>query len=287
VEENKIESVTELYETLGKGGVFDISNSLYHSGPGISRSAIMEFKKTPKHYWYKYINSNYVSKPSTPQQAFGTAVHSYILEPQLFNNEYHIDKANPYDGRTVQGKKYKADQLIKAGAKTIIADDDFNAIKAIHNSIYDNNTTRELVLGAQYEKSIYWRDKETGLLCKCRPDIWHEHFVVDLKTSSNANPRLFASQMYSGGYHIQAAMIQEGILATQNKKVESFLNLVVETDEPHVTATYPISPQAIEQGKAEFKNILKQIKYCLDQDVWPGYPTQEIDIPPYAYNEVL
>ncbi|MDQ8040096.1 MAG: hypothetical protein REH83_06790, partial [Rickettsiella sp.] len=36
-------------------GIYDISNEAYHQGPGISRSALMKFKRSPYHYWYEYI----------------------------------------------------------------------------------------------------------------------------------------------------------------------------------------------------------------------------------------
>ena len=32
-------------------GIYSISNEDYHNGPAISRSALMEFRKSPYHYW--------------------------------------------------------------------------------------------------------------------------------------------------------------------------------------------------------------------------------------------
>ena len=40
------------------------------------------------------------------------------------------------------------------------------------------------------EKSVYWNDPTTGVLCRCRPDWWREDDVlVDLKTTDDASPR--------------------------------------------------------------------------------------------------
>ena len=60
-------------------GIHTISNDAYHNGPGISRSGLMEFKRSPYHYWYKYLNPYYVEDSATPAQIFGNALHEFIL----------------------------------------------------------------------------------------------------------------------------------------------------------------------------------------------------------------
>jgi hypothetical protein len=39
-------------------GVYDIQNDLYHGSYGLSRSALCEFKKSPWHYWHKYLSAS-------------------------------------------------------------------------------------------------------------------------------------------------------------------------------------------------------------------------------------
>ncbi len=51
-------------------GIYAISNDAYHQGPGIRRSALMEFRKSPYHYGYKYLNPYYVPDAETPAQVF-------------------------------------------------------------------------------------------------------------------------------------------------------------------------------------------------------------------------
>ena len=36
-------------------GMHTISNEVYHQGPAISRSALMEFKRSPYHYWLCFL----------------------------------------------------------------------------------------------------------------------------------------------------------------------------------------------------------------------------------------
>ena len=145
-------------------GVYQITNNEYHSSAGISRTGIMEFRRTPKHFWNRYINPEYKPKEKTISLEFGGAVHPFILEPEKFEEEY-------------------------------------SSIKQIRDNLFNDKQAKALLTGARYEHSIYWIDPETQLLCKCRPDIWHENFIVDLKTTKNASYRAFQSDFYHYGYH--------------------------------------------------------------------------------------
>ena len=71
-------------------GIYDISNEAYHQGPGISRSALLEFKKSPYHYWYKYKNPDYIPESPTPAQILGHALHTAILEPEKVEEQFVV-----------------------------------------------------------------------------------------------------------------------------------------------------------------------------------------------------
>lgn len=269
-----------------KPGIYDLSNEQYHSPIGISRSAIMEFKKSPFHYWHKYINPDYVKKPSTPAQQFGSAVHTYILEPKKFSEEYFVAETNPHHGNSTLGKEFKAQQILKAGSKIVLSAEDFVEIKAMRASVYNNQKCKGVLTQARYEKSIFWIDKDTGLLCKARPDIWHDKFIVDLKTAATAQMRQYTNAFFEYGYHIQNAMIQEGIRENTGQTITHFLNLVIEKDEPYAPATYPIKELVIELGLQEFKHYLKEIKNCMETNVWPSYESKTIIVPHYLRGDL-
>src|ERR1700685_2456199 len=83
-------------------GIYNFSPEAYHQGLGISRSGLMEFKRSPYHYWYKHINPDYKPEPATPAQILGNALHTYVLEPDEFEKRYFVipelDKATK-DGK--------------------------------------------------------------------------------------------------------------------------------------------------------------------------------------------
>ncbi len=262
-------------------GVYDITNDEYHASAGVSRTGIMEFKKSPKHFWHKYFNPDYQQKKKSAALEFGGALHPYILERDKFDKEFFIAKSNPYHGSSTAGKQFKADMIKEAAGRNIIDEDAFALIKSMASSVLNDDYARELITEAKYEKSIYWIDPDTQLLCKCRPDIWHDNFIVDLKTTKDAY-RPFQRDFYLYGYHLQIAMIHEGIKHTENKEIVDFIDLALEKFEPFIHVIYPIDESTLHHGIAEFKQYLARLKDCLDSNIWPSYQSQTLSLPGYA-----
>lgn len=264
-------------------GIYDISIDAYHKSEGISRSGLMTFKRTPYHYWHKYINPEYVPELPTPALVFGNAVHTYILEKDEFFNRHFVPPS--VDRRTKEGKGEWAKVEAQSRGKIPIDQAMMNKIEKISKSLMQNEQASGLIYDAKYEKSIYWNDPDTGLLCKVRPDIWHENMIGDLKTTLNASYREFQRAIYSYGYHIQAGMIHEALRHTLGIEMWNFINLALEKDEPYAHAIYKLDEAAIAQGIVDFKNLLVSFKTCMDANSWPMYPTQTISLPAYAAYE--
>ena len=263
-------------------GVHDITNEEYHASEGISRSAIMEFLRSPKHYKYKYRNDGYVKIAPSPAMEFGSAFHMYVLERSKFVDHYYIGEK--FDRRTKEGKEAHKESLKNAEGRTLISDDDFFKITTMFNSL--DGQALELITGARYEKSIYWTDPDSGLLCKCRPDIWHPNFIVDLKTAADASPQAFQRAFFNSGYYIQVAMMSEAIKHTEGREMRNFIDLAIETSEPYVHCIYPIAEFAVMQGIHEFKATLLLMKECFESGEFPGYNTQELTIPAWAKRDL-
>jgi exodeoxyribonuclease VIII len=256
-------------------GIYDIENDVYHASAGISRSNIMDFKKSPFHFYHRRISP----KKSTDNQTVGSALHTLVLEPEKFNSTYFI--AEKLNKNTNAWKALKADA--EERGLCILDEEQYNYINSLAEIIRQDPTASKLIQGAQYERSIFWQNPETGILCKCRPDILHTNMICDLKTAIDASERAFRSAIYSYGYHIQAAMMQEGIEAVLGHKINDFIFIVIEKNEPMAMAIYILDEDAINKGREDFHEALHQYKECLEKNEWPGYPIKEISLPKYAY----
>jgi len=239
-------------------GIYSIANEAYHKGPGISRSGLMELKRSPYHYWYKHINPAYVAKPATPAQLFGHAFHTRVLEPDKFEGVTNV--------LTSYQKKL------------------FGDLEPMLASLKQNKLAWGLIENAQIEQSLYWNDPDTGILCKCRPDILRQSLVADLKSSNDGSAWTFSKAILDYGYHIQMAMIREAVRIIQGINLQSFWFIVIEKSAPYVVSTYKLDAAALGKGLEEFKSLLQQYKACLAANDWPSYAVQEISLPRYAFN---
>ena len=268
-----------------KNGVYDISIEDYHSCEGFSRSKLIHFNRSPRHFWYESFLNNKkqkladVIKKSNPLE-FGNALHTYVLERDCFFDRYiAMPKVNRV---TKVGKEAYQAFLSKAQGKQIICEDTLKEIELMNESIESHAEAKALISDAEYEKSLFWTDPDTGILCKVRPDIWHNNFICDLKTTASGSLRNFQKSVYDYSYHIQAGMIQEALKHVLNIDMGNFIFVAVEKEAPYAVAVYTLDPMAVSLGVTKFKNILLGIKECQESNNWPSYPTACIDVPKWA-----
>lgn len=69
----------------------DIPNDEYHKGPGVSKSGLDLIAKSPAHYYHAVNAANDNDREPTVAQAFGTAFHTLLLEPDVFKAEYVVE----------------------------------------------------------------------------------------------------------------------------------------------------------------------------------------------------
>jgi hypothetical protein len=255
-----------------KEGIYDISNSEYHSSQGISRSGISALKKSPLHYWDEYINSEKPERKSSPAMNLGSAVHTLILEPEKFFDEFCImEEFEEFNARTKLGRSYKKEFYNANEGKIILKPAEYKAAERMAESVKRHKTASKLLQGKYVvEQSIFWTDDDTGVLCKARPDLWHHdlNVICDLKTSADPVPDAFARTIKESCYHIQAAMQVDAILKTTGQMIDLFCFVVIPSTRPFVPYVYIIGDEIISLGRQEYKDALKIFKICKEKNRW-------------------
>ena len=127
--------------------------------------------KSPLHFKY------YSEKPITETAAmkFGTAFHTYLLEPEKFKKEY-VREPN-VDKRTTLGKQTWAKFLERFSDKKWVTESELNSIEEMANILKENKHYKEL---------------------------------IDVKTTRNASPEAFGETIINQKYHMQAAYYLDG-----------------------------------------------------------------------------
>jgi hypothetical protein len=254
-----------------KTGIYDISNADYHASSAISRSGISILKKSPLHFWNKYLNPDKEEekgKEGSSAMTIGTAVHTLVLQPSLWDSEFFL--LEKVDSRTKAGKEYMQEVASKSKGKVLIKSEDAKKAQEIAAAMLEHKIVNSLLKGSNIEKSLFWQDEESGLLCKARPDIWHPtiNVIADIKTANDSSIDSFSYSVKQYNYHIQAAMQIDAVLANTGCEVSEFFFIVASTEAPYKPYVYLLPSEAIEIGRKEYKDALKILKKCFENKKW-------------------
>lgn len=190
-------------------------------------------------------------------------------------------KPDGHDGRTKAGKAWMAEA--EETGKPVISAQDAGRVEQMVREVLaqrifgDGGATLGDVLeagGAEYERSHYATDTETGLLVKVRPDVEIQRLavIIDWKTTDDARPHSFERKFFSLGYDLSAAMYMEYAKGEYN----TFIWLAVERDDPHGVRAY-----YMERGDDVHERAIKRLRRALDlyaactaKKTWPGYSAE-------------
>ncbi len=265
----------------------DIPIEVYHHPecPGVSKSFQDQFMKSPEH-GLAYLKHK---TKRTPAMILGSAIHTAVLEPELFLSSY-ILKPEGCDNRSKEGKAWHA-EMKERGLEPIKADD-YAMITGIRDSVKAHPWASQFLMPdlGLAEQTIFWIDEDTGVLCKARPDfLRHDGTIVDLKSTEDARedgPFGFQRSVQQYRYHVQGAFFIDGATAATGKEHNGFVLISVEKKIPYGIQIFVLAKKAIERGRIIYQQTLGEIAVCSQQNSWPGY-TQEpqtIDLPDWVYN---
>lgn len=240
-----------------------------------------------------------------------------LKELKLSDLKAHIERINT--GRTgllpTSGTRHELAELLRAngkpvtlwsdvkaeweannGHRIVLSQEQWDQLHSMRDAVMAHPAARALMTGVPgvAEHSVYWRDQETGVICRCRPDFWREDgIIVDVKTTDDASAEGFARSISNYRYHVQHAYYMDGINSVQVGGARAFLFLAVEKSACVVNgqakgvAVYSLDADSVAMGRAEYRRDLAVYAECERTDVWPGYGDriQNIALPAWAMNK--
>lgn len=257
-------------------GLLDLTNDEYHSGPGISKSHLDAIASaSPRHYWHKYINPNRERAEPTAAMIMGTAVHTAILEPDIFPSE--VVQSPGFDRRTKNGKaEAEAFAAMNAG-KIVLEPKDYETCLAMRDAVHTHPVAAGLLMGGKSEQSFYAYDTDTGELVKCRFDYLHDSgaMSVDLKTTEDASPNGFGKSSANFRYPIQTAWYDGVLDRLYGEHPQTWVFLAVEKNPPYAIGIYMVSeattPQLLEAARIAARRDFHRIVEHKRSGVWDDY----------------
>jgi hypothetical protein len=245
----------------------EISNEDYHAADAISRSGLVKFIQGPNHY------KAYKEDPpkSSPAMNIGSAFHTLVLEPHLFNDEFLVAPEG-MKFNTKAGIEFKKENV----GKTIIKHDEMKSISAMAELLLAHPTFQVIKEKSHIEQSFFW--EQEGVKLKTRPDMVAPelNLICDIKTTSFLNRRKLAYKVRDFGYDIQAAMNIKACEEFYQKGFPGFVLIFIENKAPYDIVMYSLLPENIIAAINKFEKALPEFRECLKKDEWPSCQPLEI-----------
>ena len=254
----------------------DLSNEDYHSNKGISKTTLDLASSDPhKVAWAKTCP---VDSDKLKTFDFGDAMHAICLEPDRLKSEFVVMPA--LNLRTNAGKAER-DEFVKAHTEhKILTADESKQLNLMFESVMAHREARALIEAEGIaEGSYFWADKDTGLLCKCRPDknIVNEGLLVDVKTTPDL--KKFAYSVDDYRYYVQDPWYCDGVTHVTTGQVFRMEFLVIQKTID--CGRYPVEvlrlpEEAIEYGREIYRRDLD--KYAEFMQLEQPPETRELDM---------
>lgn len=275
--------------TIATPGVYDLPLPVYHSqccdGPSVSSSGLRLLRqKTPAHFWAQSdLNPYRVLRAREPQLDFGAAAHSLLLESELPESQYAV---SPFDDfRTKEAREWRDARI--AEGRMIIGAKDLTTIAEMAKALAAHPLIKQGLFKGEVERSLFWKDEQFNIWLKARPDVIpHDTIAADLKTTTDASPASMARSVAEYGYHIQAALMIDGLKIVTGRTIEQYAIVAIEKEPPYVVGVHFLSDEAISYGRAEYRKALALFAECHGRGEWPGYDSADLYLPQWRRSQL-
>lgn len=268
-------------QVIGEPGIYSgVPLSVYHGaglcdGPSISSSGLRTiFNDSPAHY---FATSPYNPDREEPDETaaftLGRAAHHLLLGEDDFSTLF-IMRPEELAGKPWQGNRTDCKAWLKtqkAAGRTVLAPEQVNTIRRMAKSLAAHPLVQAGVLNGHIEQTMVWRDKETGIWLKARPDAIPNDSgdYADLKTTSDFGFKLDRS-IGTYRYDIQAALVGRGSRATLGVEMTSFSFVFVEKTVPYTVDVLTLQHQDLEHADQDLQVALRVFARCMETGSWFG-----------------
>ncbi|QDV09312.1 Exodeoxyribonuclease 8 [Planctomycetes bacterium Poly30] len=258
----------------------DPQPGIYHGLPAeayhackaaVSRSTLRQFDLGDPAAVKRYIDKGI---DTTPAMDRGSAVDVGIFDGMAAFHEQFARKPK-FTGPGAVAARQAWEKEAAGDGITYMTDAPYEKALKMIECIRANDAASALFDAAEPQMSIFWRDEDTGLMCKARPDAYvkSKGWSLDLKTSGSLDDRKLGYTIVDYAADVQAAMVRDGLLA--NGLPWRGHCLVTVTEKPAVDGNHDmrldlLSESWVLHGEARFIRWSGQYKACLESDEWPG-----------------
>jgi len=275
------------------GAYLNVPMEVYHGQPcegfSVSSSGLRTiYNQSLKHFWNgSSLNPEREDIEQTEFIVLGRAAHHLLLGEADFKNYFVVRPTEAPDGRAWNGNNKSCQTWLAERALeglTVLTPAQVEQVKGMAKSLSEEPIVQGGILNGYIEVSMFWKDAETGIWLKSRPDVIPNASgdVADLKCVSDVSNDGISKSLGERGYNQQGALVREGMQEVLDLEMQHFTLVYVEQKKPNcvrfdevdpldiVGGTDPFSGESIIGGHDENHAALRLLKRALEDDSWPG-----------------
>ena len=260
----------------------------YHSagicdGPAVSSSDLRTcWAKSPAHMYSRWAeNPQREERASTRAMILGGASHhlflgedgfklKFVAQPAIYRDKVTAEE-KPWNNNAGYCRKWHEGQA-DAG-RVVVTLKELDVIKRMAQSLTIDPMVQNGILRGHVETSGFWRDKETGLWVKVRPDVvpLTAGDYVDLKTAAEVTTPALQSSIRSYGYQQQGGLVWEAAeMLRPDAPFETFVLVFIETAPPFCARSVPLHGDDLARGRLMNRAMMRRVRSCIEARHWPG-----------------
>ncbi|HSO07516.1 MAG TPA: PD-(D/E)XK nuclease-like domain-containing protein [Pelomicrobium sp.] len=182
-----------------------------------------------------------------PGSLMGDALHAYLLEPEAFDEQYLA-----LDGSVPAGRRLTEPEAMR---RTWLSPEQVAALARARAAVegWPHAPVGRWLREGRKELSLYWRD-ERGGAWKARPDCFTDEVIVELKTTFDCRPEVFAATRARLGYDLQAAHYVEAVTLLTGRRPR-FVFVAVEMGKPGALWVHELAEAALAAATEELERL--------------------------------
>ena len=246
-------------------GAYRMDRDEYDRIPYLNCSKLKVALRSTQHFKAE-LNKDPATPSTSKALAFGSAFHTYCLEPHLFDDECAV--CPNVDRRTKAGKATWAGFLDASSGKVVVQESELEQMDRMIDALHDHTGAASLLFGDgnEYEMTYISNPKDemaesmTSESLKGRIDVVNKSggMLIDLKTCQDASPDAVSRTVLTYGYHIQAAFYSHLHRQVYGEN-PTFHFVFVEKEAPHGILVATLDDEWLEYGAAECQRGIQAV----------------------------
>ncbi len=269
-------------QPIAMPGIFHgVPMANYHSAgicvePSISSGGLRKiFTKSPKHYWATSpYNPKRIEEDETEALILGRAAHHLLFGEADFKKLFAL-RPDTLGGEKWNGNRTACKLWMEDRAKedrTVITASQLDHIRGMQESLREEKLVQAGILNGLIEHSWFWKDKETGVWCKVRPDASPNDSldIADLKSTMSVKWEDLQRTIRDLGYYQQGALLMEACPILLGMPLNSFTLVFVEKKPPYCVAVVTLKDNDLARGMRANRLAIRKFADGMKSGVWLG-----------------